>query len=102
MEANGYRGNRKKREKETSQRFEALRPLELAQMDILEFFINKQKVYLLLLLDDFSRFILGYRLLAETSVDELGLRISTLSPTIACLKEDSVWEDALPLFREEK
>ena len=50
MEANGYRGNRKKREKETSQRFEALRPLELAQMDILEFFVNQQKVYLLLLL----------------------------------------------------
>jgi transposase InsO family protein len=71
MEANGYRGNRKKRDKETSQRFEALRPLELAQMDILEFFINKQKVYLLLLLDDFSRFLLGYRLLTETSVDEV-------------------------------
>ena len=71
MEANGYRGIRKKREKESSQRFEALRPLELAQMDILEFFINKQKVYLLLLLDDFSRFILGYRLLTETSVDEV-------------------------------
>lgn len=71
MEANGYRGIRKKREKESSQRFEASRPLELAQMDILEFFINKQKVYLLLLLDDFSRFILGYRLLTETSVDEV-------------------------------
>jgi len=71
MEANGYRGNRKKREPETSQRFEALRPLELAQMDILEFFINKQKVHLLLLLDDFSRYILGYRLLTETSVDEV-------------------------------
>jgi hypothetical protein len=40
-------------------------------MDILEFFINKQKVYLLLLLDDFSLFMLGYRLLTETSVDEV-------------------------------
>lgn len=59
MEANGYRGIRKKREKEASQRFEASRPLELAQMDILEFFINKQKVYLLLLLDDFSGFFWG-------------------------------------------
>ena len=71
MEANGYRGVRKKREKGSSQGFEALRPLELAQMDILEFFINKQKVYLLLLLDDFSRFILGYRLLTESSVEEV-------------------------------
>ena len=69
MEANGYRGIRKKRNKEESQRFEASRPLELVQIDILEFFIHKLKVYLLLLLDDFSRFILGFRLSTETSVD---------------------------------
>jgi len=71
MEANGYVGRHKESKQEASQRFEALRPLELVQMDILEFFINKLKVYLLLLLDDFSRFILGYRLLTETSVDEV-------------------------------
>lgn len=69
MEANGYSGIRKKRNKEESQRFEATRPLELVQIDILEFFIHKLKVYLLLLLDDFSRFILGFRLSTETSVD---------------------------------
>ena len=40
-------------------------------MDILEFFINKLKVYLLVLLDDFSRFILGFRLFAQTSIDEV-------------------------------
>jgi transposase len=44
MEANGYRGIRRKREKGAAvRRFEASRPLELAQIDILEFFINKQK-----------------------------------------------------------
>ena len=69
MEANGYRGIRKKRDKKESRRFEASRPLELVQMDILEFFIHKLKVYLLLLLDDFSRFILGFRLSTETSID---------------------------------
>jgi len=69
MEANGYSGIRKKRNKEESRRFEASRPLELVQIDILEFFIHKLKVYLLLLLDDFSRFILGFRLSTETSVD---------------------------------
>ena len=69
MEANGYRGIRKKRDKEESRRFEANRPLELVQIDILEFFIHKLKVYLLLLLDDFSRFILGFRLSTETSID---------------------------------
>ncbi len=51
MEAEGYRDPRKKRDKkEDWRRFEARRPLELAQMDILEFFINKLKVYLLILL----------------------------------------------------
>jgi len=69
MEANGYSGIRKKPNKEESQRFEATRPLELVQIDILEFFIHKLKVYLLLLLDDFSRFILGFRLSTETSID---------------------------------
>ncbi len=69
MEANGYEGKRKRAEKKECRRFEATRPLELAQIDILEFFINKLKVYLILLQDDFSRFILGWRLLSETSVD---------------------------------
>ena len=72
MVANGYKDRRQKPEEERSwSRFEARRPLELAQMDILEFFINKLKVYLLILIDDFSRFILGWRLLTETSIDEV-------------------------------
>jgi len=69
MKANGYRGIRKRHDKEESQSFEASRPLELVQIDILEFFIHKLKVYLLLLLDDFSRFIVGFRLSTETSID---------------------------------
>jgi putative transposase len=69
MTANGYQAPGKKRDKDAIKRFEAGRPLELAQMDVLEFYINKQKVYLILLLDDFSRFILGFRLLTETSSD---------------------------------
>lgn len=69
MVANGYQVKVKKQKERGSERFEANRPLELVQMDIVEFFIHKLKVYLLLLLDDFSRFILGFRLLSETSVD---------------------------------
>jgi len=72
MEANGYRGIYKKRDKNGSvRRFEATRPLELAQIDILEFYIHKQKVYLIILLDDFSRFITGWRLVTKTSIDEI-------------------------------
>lgn len=69
MLANGYVGQRKRSSGKKVVRFEAARPLELVQMDILEFYINKLKVYLLLLQDDFSRFILGWQLTAETSID---------------------------------
>lgn len=71
MEANGYKGRRKKDKSRGFQRFEASRPLELAQMDILEFFINKVKLFLILLIDDFSRFILGFRVLEQTSIDDV-------------------------------
>jgi len=40
-------------------------------MDILEFYVNKLKVYIILLLDDYSRFILGWSLLEQTSMDEV-------------------------------
>ena len=79
LKANGYTPIGKKPAKQKSQRFEARRPLELAQMDILEFFINKAKVYLILLMDDFSRFIIGWRLLDQTSVDAV---ISVVSDAI--------------------
>ena len=71
MEANGYHGVRKKRKEKEFERFESSRPLELCQMDILEFFIHKLKVYLILLLDDCSRFILDWRLLDKTSIDSV-------------------------------
>jgi putative transposase len=80
MQANGYQPRDKRSKRATIQRFEASRPLELAQMDILEFFINKAKVYLILLIDDFSRFILGWRLLDQTSVDAV---IGVVSDAVA-------------------
>ena len=43
MVANGYKIRKKKPDSQDNQRFEASRPLELAQMDILEFFINKPR-----------------------------------------------------------
>ncbi len=50
-------------------RFEASRPLELTQIDICEFYIHKQKVYLVLLLDDYSRFLLNYCLLEQCNME---------------------------------
>ena len=49
-------------------RFEASRPLELTQIDICEFHVHKQKVYLVLLLDDFSRFLLNFALLEQCNM----------------------------------
>jgi putative transposase len=69
MKANGYEARTGRKSTESPQRFEAGCPLELIQMDILEFYINKRKVYLILMLDDFSRFICGFELLGETSAD---------------------------------
>jgi transposase InsO family protein len=66
---NGYKSPKKSDKVKTYHRYEATRPLELAQMDILERYINKLKVYVILLIDDYSRFILGFRVLEETSVD---------------------------------
>ncbi|MCP4096958.1 MAG: DDE-type integrase/transposase/recombinase [Planctomycetaceae bacterium] len=71
MEANGYKPPKSGKERNECTRFEASRPLELCQMDILEFHINKLRVFLILLMDDCSRFILGWKLLEETSADEV-------------------------------
>ncbi len=71
MLANGYQAGTKKKDRKKYTRYEASRPLELAQMDILEVYINKLKVYIILLIDDYSRFILGFSALTETSVDSI-------------------------------
>jgi putative transposase len=71
MQANGYQACTKKKDVKEYTRYEASRPLELAQMDILEVYINKLKVYIILLIDDYSRFILGFRALTETSIDSI-------------------------------
>jgi transposase InsO family protein len=51
-------------------RFEASRPLELVQMDVLQFHVHAQRLYLLLALDDHSRFITGWALLQRESMEE--------------------------------
>lgn len=71
MHANGYQAGDKSKDKKEYTRYEASRPLELAQMDILEVYINKLKIYIILLIDDYSRFILGFKALTETSIDSI-------------------------------
>lgn len=59
------------REAETVERFEMSRPNELWTMDIKEFWIHDLKVWLITMLDDFSRFVVGHLLLrASPSADD--------------------------------
>jgi len=71
LQGAGYEINRKKKENKEWNRFEASRPLELVQIDIAEFYIHKQRVYLVLLLDDYSRFLLGFRLIEQCNMEEI-------------------------------
>jgi len=71
LKGNGYKSPKRESKSKKCHRYEATRPLELAQMDILERYINKLKIYVILLIDDYSRFILGFQVLEETSIDSI-------------------------------
>ena len=49
-------------------RFEAERPNKLWQMDILDFWLGKSRLYTMLLLDDYSRFVVGWGLFNEATM----------------------------------
>ena len=59
MEENGYVTPKVRRREVHDQTYEAVRPNHLWHLDFLHRHVHKQKVYVLLLLDDFSRFIVG-------------------------------------------
>lgn len=70
LRANGYRTeHRAARQEQELQRFEAVRPNALWQMDALSLRVHQLRVYLHLVIDDFSRFIVGHRL-SETITSE--------------------------------
>ena len=59
LEANGYVSPKVRRDTVHDQRYEAVRPNHLWHLDFLHRHIHKQKVYVLLIVDDYSRFIVG-------------------------------------------
>lgn len=71
MEENGYTPPKAVIKEAESRRYEAVRPLELAHMDFKHFYINKQKVYLLLIQDDYSRFIMGHNLGESENMEDV-------------------------------
>jgi len=60
-------------------RFEAEWPNKMWQMDILDFYLGKLRLYLMLVLDDHSRFIVGYGLFTEATMSHA---ISTIRSSI--------------------
>lgn len=62
------------------QRFEMERPNELWTMDVKEFYVHDLKVYLVDILDDYSRFVVGYGLFQEMTVERA---LSVLREAIA-------------------
>lgn len=62
LEENGYTPPKAIVKSERVLRYEAARPRELVHMDFKHFYINKQKVFLLICQDDYSRFLCGFKL----------------------------------------
>jgi len=79
MEEHGYVTPRIKRKEHTGS-YEAVRPSQLYHLDFFHLYIHKQKQVLLLIEDDFSRFITGWTLVETEKADAV---IDTLEKTIA-------------------
>ena len=50
------------------QRFEAERPNKMWQLDILDFWIGKCRVFVMLMIDDYSRFVVGHGIFTEATM----------------------------------
>ncbi len=69
LEENGYTPPKARIKPERVFRYEAARPHEIVHMDFKHFYINKQKVFLLIMQDDYSRFLCGHRLTNSENMD---------------------------------
>ncbi len=71
LEENGYVPPKARVKPERVFRYEAARPRELVHMDFKHFYIHKQKAFLLLMQDDYSRFLCGSRLTSSENIDDV-------------------------------
>jgi transposase InsO family protein len=62
MEEHGYVPPKVTVERRDVRRYEAVRPNQQVHLDFLHFYVHKAKVYLLLIEDDYSRFLVGWAL----------------------------------------
>jgi transposase InsO family protein len=84
------------REAEAVERFEMSRPNELWTMDIKDFYVHDLKVYLITIIDDFSRLVIAHRLGRSATADDA---IATVKDGIARHgKPERVLSDRGPQF----
>jgi len=80
MLENGYVPPKVTVERKQARRYEAVRPNQQLHLDFVQFFVHKAKVYLLLIEDDYSRFLVGWALCegerAQPVVEELDCAIA--------------------------
>jgi putative transposase len=69
LDENGYVTPKVRRKEVHDRRYEASRPNQLWHLDFLHRHINKQKIFVLLLIDDYSRFIVGGAIVDGERVD---------------------------------
>lgn len=80
MEEHGYTPPKVKRTEVHNRTYEAVRPNCLWHLDFLHRYVHKQKIYVLFLLDDFSRFIVGASIWDGERVDAV---IETFEAAVA-------------------
>jgi transposase InsO family protein len=96
LEENGYTPPKAAIKEVEINTYEAVRPLELVHMDFKHFYINRAKVYLLLLQDDFSRFLCAYQM---TESENMKAVTQAFEETVARYgKMQSVMTDAGSAF----
>jgi len=80
IEEHGYVPPKIKVERRPASRYEAVRPNQQWHFDFLHFFLHKKKLFLLLIEDDFSRFLVGWALCegerADPVIEAFDLAIS--------------------------
>ena len=80
MEEHGYVPPKIKVERRPARRYEAVRPNQQWHFDFLHFFLHKKKLFILLIEDDFSRFLVGWALCegerAEPVIETFDLAIA--------------------------
>lgn len=79
MEAAGYRPPKVSR-RGHEERFEAVRPNQLWHLDFLQRYVNRTSTFTLILLDDFSRFVVGH---GVDDAERAGLVIETFEQAVA-------------------